>query len=93
MASRAEKKSANSRVFGGSLRGADGFVSSKRFLIWHFGELWFCQVFSSWWLDSARVKKFIRPMEFVLSFECGAKKSMQLEGKIREIFFVLALLI
>lgn len=93
MVSRAEKESANSRVCAGSLRGADEIVSSKSFLTWHFGELWFCQVFSSWWLDSARVKKFIRPVEFVLSFECGAKKSVQLEGKIRESFVVLALLI
>lgn len=59
--------------------GAAGIAGSKSFLSWHFSELCFYQMFSGLWLDSVRVKSFVRAKEFMLLFECGAKKGLHLE--------------
>lgn len=90
---RAGKESANSRVRAASLRGAAEVVGSKSFLSVHFCELCLCPMFSSWWLDCGRVKRFVRAKEFVLLVECGAKKSFRLEGEDEGNLFVLTRLI
>lgn len=75
----AEKESADSRVCAVSPMGAVEVLGRKTFLSWHFCELCFCQMVSSLWPDSARVKSFLRTKEFVMPFERGAKKSLHLE--------------
>ena len=81
MVPRAEKESAKSSVCAASLRGTVEVVGSKSFLSWPVCELCFCQMVSSWRLDSARGKIFVRAKEFILLLECDVKKSLHLEGE------------
>lgn len=79
----AEEESADSRVCAGSPVGAVEAVGSKIFLGWHFREPCFCRVFSSLWLDSEKVKSFLRATEFVwceeeFALERGSQRNLVL---------------
>lgn len=47
-------------------------------------------MFSSLWLDSVRVKRFVRAKEFVLSFKCGAEKGLHIEVEGQQNLFLLS---
>lgn len=64
-------------------------VGSKSFLSRHFCELCFWQMFSHLWPDSVRMKIFVGVKGFMLPFESGAKRSMQLEGEDQRNLLVL----